>query len=85
MEMEPQAKTLDRLHVGERAMVLSLTSQGIQRRRMLDLGLTQGTVVEALHKSPGGDPIAYFIRGAVIALRDEDARKVLVEDQAGLQ
>ena len=42
-------------------------------------------VVEALHKSPGGDPIAYFIRGAVIALRDEDARKVLVEDQAGLQ
>ena len=83
--MEPQAKTLDRLHVGERAMVLSLTSQGIQRRRMLDLGLTQGTVVEALHKSPGGDPIAYSIRGAVIALRDEDARKVLVEDQAGLQ
>jgi len=35
--------------------------------------------VEALQKSPSGDPTAYFIRGAVIALRSEDAGKILVE------
>ncbi len=72
--------TLSRLRVGERATVVSLTSQGIQRRRMLDLGLTRGTVVEALHRSPAGDPVAYYIRGAVIALREDDAKKVLVGD-----
>lgn len=46
---------------------------------MLDLGLVQGTTIEALQKSPSGDPVAYFIRGAVIALRQEDAQKVMIE------
>jgi ferrous iron transport protein A len=46
---------------------------------MLDLGLIQGTRVEALQKSPSGDPIAYEIRGAVIALRSEEASQILVE------
>ena len=45
---------------------------------MLDLGLVKGTTVEAVQKSPSGDPIAYFIRGAVIALRDQDAEKILI-------
>ncbi len=46
---------------------------------MLDLGLVNGTNVEALHKSPSGDPVAYYIRGSVIALRKEDAGKIFVE------
>ncbi len=49
------------------------------RRRMLDLGLIIDTVVEALLKSPAGDPVAYDIRGAVIALRSEDAGKIIVD------
>ena len=47
--------------------------------RLLDLGLIAGTEVMALEQSPSGDPIAYFIRGAVIALRSEDASQILVE------
>jgi len=46
---------------------------------MLDLGLVIDTVVEALRKSPSGDPTAYEIRGAVIALRSEEASQILVE------
>ena len=34
--------------------------------------------MECLGRSPGGDPAAYLIRGAVIALRDRDSRGVLV-------
>jgi len=45
---------------------------------MLDLGLVNGTNIEALHKSPSGDPVAYYIRGSVIALRSEDAQKIFV-------
>ena len=45
---------------------------------MLDLGLTYDTVVEPLQKS-FWDPIAYLIRGAVIALRSEVASTILVE------
>jgi len=65
--------------MGKKAKVKLLTSNGITRRRMLDLGLIIDTEVEALQKSPSGDPIAYYIRGAVIALRSEEASKILVE------
>ena len=42
---------------------------------MLDLGIVRGTKVKALHKSPCGDPVAYMIRGAVLAVRGSDAEK----------
>ncbi len=43
------------------------------RRRLQDIGLIEGTKVEMYTKSPSGDPIAFLIRGAVIALRTEDS------------
>ncbi len=70
---------LSRLPIGKKARVKSLTSKGISRRRLLDLGLISDTEVEALQKSPSGDPVAYQIRGAVIALRTEESSKILVE------
>ncbi|WHH57865.1 FeoA family protein [Petroclostridium sp. X23] len=70
---------LNFLPLGKKAKVKALTSDGTIRRRMLDLGLISNTEVEAVQKSPAGDPIAYHIRGAVIALRSEEASKILVE------
>ncbi|OPZ84083.1 MAG: FeoA domain protein [Firmicutes bacterium ADurb.Bin419] len=70
---------LNFLPIGKKAKVKSLTSDGIIRRRMLDLGLIADTEIEALQKSPSGDPTAYHIRGAVIALRSEEAQKIMVE------
>lgn len=70
---------LNFLPLGKKAKVKLLTSDGMIRRRMLDLGLISDTEIEALQKSPSGDPIAYHIRGAVIALRSEEASKILVE------
>jgi len=70
---------LNYLPLGQKAKVKLLTAEGTMRRRMLDLGLISDTEVEALQKSPSGDPIAYHIRGAVIALRSEEAAKILVE------
>lgn len=67
------------LPIGRKGKVKILTSEGPVRRRMLDLGLISDTEVEALQQSPSGDPIAYRIRGAVIALRSEEASKILVE------
>ncbi len=67
------------LPLGKKARVRALTSDGALRRRMLDLGLISDTEVEALQKSPSGDPVAYYFRGAVIALRSEEASKILVE------
>ena len=67
------------LPTGKTARVRELTSNGISRRRMPDLGIIWDTDVKALQKSPSGDPVAYLIRGAVIALRSEEASKIMVE------
>ncbi len=65
--------------VGKKGRVKSLLTEGNIRRRLQDIGLVEGTMVECLQKSPAGDPIAYGIRGAAIALRCEDCAQVLIE------
>ena len=65
---------------GEKALVSGMYSQGGMRRRLRDMGLVEGAEVECLMKSPLGDPVAYLIKGAVIALRQEDAASVTVEE-----
>jgi ferrous iron transport protein A len=67
------------LCLGRKCKVKNLTSSGSIRRRMLDLGLISNTEIEVLNQSPSGDPVAYLIRGAVIAIRKEDASNILVE------
>ena len=71
--------TLSSLKVGEKGKVKEIEINGLMRRRLLDLGLINNTKVEALHISPFGDPVAYFIRGAVIALRKEVTSQIIIE------
>jgi DtxR family Mn-dependent transcriptional regulator len=73
--------TLADLAPGESARVVRLSAacQGPQRRRLLDLGAVPGTMVTAEFESPGGDPAAYRIRGALIALRRAQARLIQVD------
>lgn len=69
---------LSNLKPGQKARVTSLCAKGAIRRRLLDIGLIEGTEVECLGVSPCGDPSAYLIRGAVIALRCDDSKDILV-------
>ena len=78
--MQSDRKSLNTLTLGKKAIVSELTATGSERRRMLDLGLVHGAPVEAIHVSPMGDPIAYSIMGAVIALRRDDAKKVIIQE-----
>ena len=71
-------KNLTNLLEGERAQVISLLNESSIKRRLQDLGLVEGTRVNCIQKSPHGDMVAYGIRGAIIALRAEDAAAVLV-------
>lgn len=71
-------ETLDRLEAGEAGIVTGLRTEGEMRRRFLDLGLVEDTRVECIGKSPGGDPAAYLIRGAVIAIRKKNCEGILI-------
>jgi len=73
-----QTLSLGDLCPGERGVVTGLLSAGSMRRRLLDIGLIEDTEVECLGRSPFGDPSAYLIRGAVIAIRAADSRNILV-------
>ena len=69
----PSYLPLSDLSEGEGARVRALHLSGGMRRRLQDLGLVAGTRVTCLQRAAGGDPTAYRIRGAVIALRREDS------------
>ena len=70
--------TLACLREGEAARVLSVRGEGGMARRLRELGFLAGAPVRCLFRSPLGDPTAYLVRGAVIALRREDGGRVLV-------
>lgn len=69
---------LNNISVGNIVTVKDLSSTGMLRERMLALGLTKGAKIEVIRKGPSGDPTVYNIRGAMIALRNEEASLVSV-------
>lgn len=70
---------MDQLPIGERAVVVSLEIMSTQRRRLQDLGLVPGATVRCLLRANSGDPAAFEIRGAVIALRRIDTCRITVQ------
>ncbi len=72
-------KKLSDMEEGTASRVTELLAEGGIRRRLRDIGLIEGTNIRCLNRGPSGDPIAYLIRGAVIALRREDSSKVIIE------
>lgn len=74
--MNQEICTLATLAEGESGVVCSLDTDDDMRRRLWDMGLVEGTTVGCLFRSPSGDPTAYAVRGAVLALRRRDAAVV---------
>ena len=67
------------MEVGNKAIIKKMTANNSIKRRLQDLGLIEGTVVECVLKSPFKDPKAYLIREALIAIRKEDCSNIEVE------
>lgn len=68
--------TIDQLSPGQEGIIDRLLLSGRQKQHMEDLGFLPGVPVRVLYRSPAGDPTAYDILGAVIALRRRDARHI---------
>lgn len=77
--MIQQLIRLTDLTEGQQACVKDILASGAMRRRLLDLGVIEGTNITCIQKSPAGDPTAFYIRGATIALRSEDSGDILVQ------
>jgi len=68
------------LKIGEEAVIIGLSRacRGVERRRLLDLGIHPGATVRAELTAVTGDPTAYRVCGAMIALRAEQARQIRI-------
>jgi len=75
-------KRLSSLRKGEEAAVVGISKacRGQQRRRLMDLGIIPGTKIKAELISAGGDPVAYNIRGALVALRKQQSNLIFIND-----
>lgn len=76
---EPEAVRLSIVPEGKTVKVRELLTTGSMRRRLLDMGLIEGTRVSCLQKSPGRGPGRLSHPGAVVALRSEDSSQILVD------
>jgi ferrous iron transport protein A len=70
---------LDSVNVGDCAVIIKVETSSELKQRLLDIGLLEGTSIKVLHESPSGNPRAYLVRGAVIAIRNKDARCISVK------
>lgn len=71
--------TLDKLPLGQEAVITAVGGEGALRCRLLDMGLTPRTLVTLRKVAPMGDPIEIHVRGYELTLRVEDARQITVE------
>lgn len=71
--------TLDQLQAGQSAVVRHIGGQGQVRRRLMDMGLTKGVVVEMIKAAPMGDPVEYRLRAYSLSLRKSEAAVVEIE------
>lgn len=70
---------LNNLDLNKNCKVIDILCDKHSKRRFLDLGIINGTLIKPLFRSPFSDPTAYEINNTVIAIRNEDAKKILVE------
>lgn len=71
--------SLDNTKLGDLIIVKKILNESPIKRRLLDIGLTPGTQIEKILENYGKDLVAYMIRGALIAIRNEDAKNIIVE------
>ena len=71
--------TLDKLPLGQEAVITAVGGAGALRCRLLDMGLIPKTRVRVEKVAPLGDPLELRVRGYSLSLRKEDAGKIEVE------
>ena len=71
--------TLRNVGVGQTVTVSKITGVGAIKRRIMDIGLTNGTSVYVRKVAPLGDPIEVTVRGYELSLRKADAELIEVQ------
>lgn len=71
--------TLDKLKIGESGIIISINDNLNIKRRLLDIGLVPGSIIDTYLISPFKDPVAYKIKNTIIAIRKSDSKEIVVD------
>ena len=71
--------TLNEVRLNEEVIIKKINCTGNIKRRILDLGMIEGTKIKPVLKSPLGDPTAYEVRGSIISLREEESKSIEIK------
>ena len=77
-EASPDAMSLRRLAVGQRARITAIRAEGELGRRIRDMGLTPGAEIAVIGRAPLKDPVALRLKGFTLSLRNKEADYILV-------
>ena len=77
--MEKIMRTLNDLLIGESCKIVKLHGEGAIKRRIMDMGITKGTLVTLRKVAPLGDPMELTVRGYELTLRRDDAKTIEIE------
>jgi len=70
--------TLNDLKPGESGRIKNVYANNL-RKRIIDMGLTNGTTIKVKKLAPLGDPIEIVVRGYFLTLRKSEARTIEIE------
>ena len=71
------------LKLQDKAIIKNINHSENIKRRLYDMGLTEGAIVKLILESPSKLIKGYLIRDSLIAIRNCDAEKILVRDIYG--
>lgn len=69
---------LTKLRLNQTGIIKEINCKASVKRRLLDLGLIPNTDITLILESIAGDPVAYEVRNIILAIRKEDADKIIV-------
>ncbi len=71
-------KCLSDLKINKKGYIKQINTNENLRKRLLDLGFIYNTPIKPIFTNPSNDSRAYEIRGSLIAIRDSDAKHILL-------
>lgn len=78
--MDQQISLAD-LEIGDIAVIESVRLENPLLKRVYDLGFLPDVSVKCVQKAPAGSPIAFAIKSSVVALRKNDANRIICRKQ----
>ena len=70
---DPLPIPLDTVITGEKARIVSVRAKGQLRKRLLEMGIIPGAIIESIRVAPLGDPVEFRVKGYNLSIRKGDA------------